>query len=152
MLIFIYIVTHEYTHTRTHTHIQSRTMLVNNRCFTHYSEVIMGTMASQITCLPLFTHPFIQAQIKETIKTLRHWPLCEEFSAYRWTPCTNGQWRGKCFHLMTSSCIFTCFSVMTHYTYRWNRFSSLWIYQTLFPTNNISMINITYIFYTIITS
>ena len=26
--------------------------------------------------------------------------LCE---GHRWTPCTQGQWRGKCFHLMTSS-------------------------------------------------
>ena len=26
-----------------------------------------------------------------------------EFSSDRWIPRTNGQWRGKCFHLMTSS-------------------------------------------------
>ena len=25
---------------------------------------------------PLFTQPFIQVQIKENIKGLRHWPLC----------------------------------------------------------------------------
>ena len=31
-----------------------------------------------------------------------HWPLCGEFTGERWIPCTNGQWRGKCFHLMTS--------------------------------------------------
>ena len=28
----------------------------------------------------LFTHPSIQAQIKEDIKSPRHWPLCGEFT------------------------------------------------------------------------
>ena len=41
----------------------------------HYSDVIMSVMA-----LRLFTQPFIQAQIKENIKTPRHWPLCREFT------------------------------------------------------------------------
>ena len=27
-----------------------------------------------------FTQPFIQAQMKENIKALRHWPLCGEFT------------------------------------------------------------------------
>ena len=30
--------------------------------------------------------------------------LCGEFTGGRWIPRTNGQSRGKCFHLMTSSC------------------------------------------------
>ena len=50
----------------------------------------------------LFTQPFIQTQIKENIKAPRHWPLCGEFTEDRWIPHTNGQQRGKCFHLMTS--------------------------------------------------
>ena len=29
---------------------------------------------------PLFTEPFIRAQIKENIKAPRHWPLCVEFT------------------------------------------------------------------------
>ena len=56
----------------------------------------------------LFTQPFIQAQIKENIKAPRHWPLCGEFTGDRWIPRTNGQYRGKCFHLMTSSCAECC--------------------------------------------
>ena len=40
---------------------------------------------------PLFTQPFIQAQIKENIKAPRHWPLCGEFTGDRWIPRTNGQ-------------------------------------------------------------
>ena len=53
----------------------------------------------------LLTQSFIQTQIKENIKALRHWPLCGEFTGDRWIPRTNGQSRGKCFHLMTSSWI-----------------------------------------------
>ena len=52
----------------------------------------------------MFTEPFIQAQIKENIKAPRHLSLCGEFTGDRWIPRTNGQQRGKCFHLMTSSC------------------------------------------------
>ena len=40
---------------------------------------------------------------KENIKAPRHWPLCGEFTGDWWIPHTNGQLRGKCFHLMTSS-------------------------------------------------
>ena len=47
---------------------------------------------------------FVQAQIKENIKAPRHWPLWGEFTCDRWIPRTEGQWRGKCFRLMTSSC------------------------------------------------
>ena len=40
---------------------------------------------------PLFTQPFIRAQIKENIKAPRHWPFCGEFTGDRWFPRTNGQ-------------------------------------------------------------
>ena len=49
---------------------------------------IMNTMKFQITSL---TQPFIQVQIKENIKALRHWPLCGEFTGDRWIPRTKGQ-------------------------------------------------------------
>ena len=45
-----------------------------------------------------------KSHVKENIKAPRHWLLCEEFIEHRWIPSTNGQKRGKCFHLMTSSC------------------------------------------------
>ena len=32
---------------------------------------------------PLFTQPFIRAQIKENIEVPRHWPLCGEFTGDR---------------------------------------------------------------------
>ena len=51
----------------------------------------------------LFTQAFIQAQIKENIKAPRHWPLWGEVTGDRWISRTKGQYRGKCFHLMTLS-------------------------------------------------
>ena len=50
-----------------------------------------------------FTQPLTQAQIKENIKAPCHWPLWGEFTGHRWIP-TKDQQRGKCFHLMRSSC------------------------------------------------
>ena len=44
--------------------------------YNHYNDVIMGTMGRlKSQASTLFTHPFIQAQIKENTKALRHWPL-----------------------------------------------------------------------------
>ena len=53
----------------------------------HYSDVIMGTIASQMTSLQLFS----RAQIKENIKAPRHWPFCKEFTGDRGSPRTNDQ-------------------------------------------------------------
>ena len=47
----------------------------------------MGAMAPQFTGSSLLTQQFIQEQIKESIKALRHWPICGEFIGDR----TNGQ-------------------------------------------------------------
>ena len=46
----------------------------------HYNDIMMGTMASQITTLTIVYSTVIQAQIKENIKAPRHWPLCREFT------------------------------------------------------------------------
>ena len=45
-------------------------------CRIHYSDAIMGTMASQTTTLMIVYSTLIHAQIKENIKAPRHWPLC----------------------------------------------------------------------------
>ena len=65
-----------------------------------YSDVIMGAMASQITSVSIVCST-VCSQIKENIKTLRHWPLWGESTGHRWIPLTKGQWRGKCFHLIS---------------------------------------------------
>ena len=52
----------------------------------------MSAMASQITNLTIvFTQPFIQAQMKESIKDPRHWPLRVEFTCDQWIPRTKDQ-------------------------------------------------------------
>ena len=53
----------------------------------------------------VFAQPFVQTYIKENIKAPRHWPLWGEPMGDLWIPLTRGQRRGKCFLLMTSSCI-----------------------------------------------
>ena len=48
----------------------------------HYSAVIMDTMASQITSIPI---------VYSTVYPGADWPLCGEFIGHRWIPRTNGQ-------------------------------------------------------------
>ena len=57
----------------------------------HYSEVIISTMAYQITGTSMFAQPYVETKIKENIKASRHWPLWGEFIGYRWNPHTKGQ-------------------------------------------------------------
>ena len=66
--------------------------------FGHYNDVIMTTMASQITNL----NRLFRRRSKKTSK-LRVTGLCVGNSPDRWISRTKGQLRGKCFHLMTSS-------------------------------------------------
>ena len=69
----------------------------------HYNGVTMSAMASQSPASWLLTQSFVLAQMNENIKTPRHWPLCGEFTGDRWIFRSKGQWRGKCFHFITSS-------------------------------------------------
>ena len=55
----------------------------------HYSDVIKWRLKSP--ALRLFIQTFIQVQIKENIKALRHWPLWGEFTGDQWNPHTKGQ-------------------------------------------------------------
>ena len=50
----------------------------------------MSAVASQITGVSSIYTIVVQAQIKENIKAVRHWPLCGEFAGGRWIP-TSGQ-------------------------------------------------------------
>ena len=65
---------------------------------THYSDVIMKSIASQITGLSSFAQPSVEAQIKENIKAPRSWLL-------KGQPTVNQSHKGPEFfvHLMTSS-------------------------------------------------
>ena len=59
--------------------------------WTHYDDIIMGAMASEITSLTIIYSTVFQKQIKENIIAPRHWHLCGEFTGDRWIPRTNGQ-------------------------------------------------------------
>ena len=70
----------------------------------HYSEVIMSAMASQIISLTIvYSTVYIQGADKTS--KLRVTGLCTGNSMVtdEFPPHTNCQWRGKCFHLTTSS-------------------------------------------------
>ena len=71
----------------------------------HYNGVTMSSMASQITSLTIVYSTVYSDADQRNIKASRHWPLWGEFTGDRWIPRTNGQLRGKCSHLMTSSCL-----------------------------------------------
>ena len=57
----------------------------------HYSDIIMGAMASPITSLAIVYSIVIQAHITENIKAPRHLPLWGEFTGDRWIPRANCQ-------------------------------------------------------------
>ena len=57
----------------------------------HYSDVILSTMASQITSLTIVCSTVYSGVDQRNIKAPCHWPLCGEFTADRWIPRTKGQ-------------------------------------------------------------
>ena len=69
----------------------------------HYTDVIMTTMASQITSLTVVystVHSDADQRKHQSSASLAFvWGIHRD----RWIPDTKGQLRGKCFHLMTSS-------------------------------------------------
>ena len=70
----------------------------------HYDYVIMTTTASQMTSLTVvYSTVYSDADQR---KHQRSAPLAFVWGIHRdrWIPRTKGQLRGKCFHLMTSSC------------------------------------------------
>ena len=71
-----------------------------------YSDVIMGAMASLITGLTIVNSTVYSGADQRKHQSSASPVTGEwEFTGDRLIPCTNGQWRGKCFHFMTSSCI-----------------------------------------------
>ena len=69
----------------------------------HYNAVMMDSMASQITSITIVysaVYSGADQRKHQSTSKLRVTGLCP-----RWIPRRNGQQRGKCFHLMTSSCL-----------------------------------------------
>ena len=68
----------------------------------HYNDVIMRAMASQITSLTIDHLSDYSGADQRKYQSPASLALWGEFTGDRWIPRTNGQLRGKCFHLMTS--------------------------------------------------
>ena len=71
--------------------------------YIHYDDVIMSTIASQITSLTsVYSTDYSDADQRKhqsSASLAFVWGIHRD----RWIPRTKGQWRGKCFRLMTSS-------------------------------------------------
>ena len=76
-------------------------------------DVIMGAMASQITSLTIVYSTVYSGADQRKHLSPTSPAFVRGIHRDRWIPRTNGQLRGKCFHLMTSSCLthFFCRSV-----------------------------------------
>ena len=72
--------------------------------YNHYDDVIMNAIASQITSLMIVYSTVYsdadQSKHQSSASLAFVWGIHRD----RWIPRTKGQLRGKCFHLMTSSC------------------------------------------------
>ena len=70
---------------------------------THYDDVRMGAIASQITSLAIFYSAFYSGVVQRKHQSSASLAFVWGIHRDRWIPRTKGQLRGKCFHLMTSS-------------------------------------------------
>ena len=100
----------------------------------HYIDVIIATMASQITSLKVVYSIVYsgadQRKHQSSVLLAFVWGIHRE----RWIPRTKGQWRVKCFHLMTSSCntlvdISVAVVVVTLYATLYNHFTVIIIFS-----------------------
>ena len=77
---------------------------IKDKPWIHYIDVIMTTMASQITSLTVVYSAVYsdadQRKHQSSASLAFVWGIHRD----RWIPRTKGQLHGKCFHLMTSSC------------------------------------------------
>ena len=71
----------------------------------HYNAVIMTTVASQITSLTVVYSTVYSDADQRKHQRSASLAFVRGIHRDRWIPRTKGQLRGKCFHLMTSSCI-----------------------------------------------
>ena len=70
----------------------------------HYDDVIMSVIASQITSLTIVYSTVYSDSDQRKHQSSTSLAFVWGIHRDRWIPRTKGQLRGKCFHLMTSSC------------------------------------------------
>ena len=71
----------------------------------HYNDVIMTTIASQITSLTVVYSTHYSDANQRKHQSSASLAFVRGIHRDRWIPRTKGQLRGKCFHLITSSCV-----------------------------------------------
>ena len=69
----------------------------------HYSDVIMITIASQITGVSIVYSADCSGADQRKHQSSASLAIVRETAGDWWILLTKGQWHGKCFHLMTSS-------------------------------------------------
>ena len=79
----------------------------------HYIDVKMTTVASQITSLTVVYSTVYSAADQRKHQSSASLAFVWGIHRDRWIPRTKGQLRGKCFHLMTSSCNIFCYAIDT---------------------------------------
>ena len=84
----------------------------------HYIDVIMTTMASQINSLTVVCSTAYSDADQRKHQSSAWLAFVWGIHRDRWIPRTKGQLHGKCFHLMTSSCI-------QHYVSRLSRWGNI---------------------------
>ena len=72
--------------------------------FIHYIDVVMTTTASQITSFKVLYSTVYSDADQRNHQSSASLAFVWGIHRDRWIPRTKGQLRGKCFHLMTSSC------------------------------------------------
>ena len=78
-------------------------VMVNAIAKMHYSDVIMGAVASQITSLTIVYSTVYSGTDESKHQSFASLAFVRGIQRDLWIPRTKGQLRGKCFHLMTSS-------------------------------------------------
>ena len=73
-------------------------------CLIHHTDVIMTTVASLITSLTVVYSTVYSDADQRKHQSSASLSFVWGIHRDRWIPRTKGQLRGKCFHLMTSSC------------------------------------------------
>ena len=102
----------------------------------HYDDVIMTTMAAQITSVTVVYSTVYSDANQRNHQSSASLAFVWGIHRDRWIPRTNGQLRGKCFHLMTSSCqSFASLTgpFLTAFTDRWIRLTEGQQSGKLFP-------------------
>ena len=81
--------------------------------YCHYGDVIMTRIASQITSLTVVYSIVYSGADQRKHQSSASLAFVQGIHRDRWIPRTKGQLRGKCFHLMTSSCVSWVPNIMT---------------------------------------